>query len=147
MWLTAPVGVPTPLIRQIIVLYNAGNHSVKGLKEWAMNNGLRGKRGGRIQASTFHGILRNPVYAGEFYWAGRLYRGKHPTIMSREQWERVQDRLDGHPYTRLIDNAHEDKLEGRTNAAFFQQKRNEWEEERAAAMRQTGWMTRWRRRT
>jgi len=37
-----------------------------------------------------------------FSWAGRIYEGKDPTIISRELWERVQDRLDGHPYTREV---------------------------------------------
>jgi site-specific DNA recombinase len=88
------------LIRQLFVLYDAGTHSVKDLTRWALDNGLRGKRGGKIQASTIHHVLRNPIYAGEFYWAGKLYRGQDPVLITRELWERVQDRLDGHPYTR-----------------------------------------------
>lgn len=40
--------------------------------------------------STIYKILSNPFYAGQFHWKGKLYTGKHKTIISMEQFMRVQ---------------------------------------------------------
>lgn len=45
-------------------------------------------------------MLRNPLYAGKFWWAGVRYDGKDPTIIGWELFEQVQARMDGFAYTR-----------------------------------------------
>jgi site-specific DNA recombinase len=96
--------VPDPeramLIRSLFELYDKGDHSVEDLAEYAVTHGYRGKRGGKIASGTIHMILRNPLYAGRFQWGGKPYVGKDPTLISWALFERVQARLDGHPYTR-----------------------------------------------
>jgi len=91
-----------PFIRTLFQKYDSGEYSTKGLAAYARQAGLRGKRGGVLQVSTIHHILRNPLFAGEFYWAGVLYQGKDPVLISRKLFDRVQARLDGHPYTRGV---------------------------------------------
>ena len=91
------------LVRNLFELYDRGDHSIEGLSAYAATQGLRGKRGGRIGPSLIHMVLRNPLYAGQFWWAGKLYAGKDPTLISWELFERVQARLDGHPYPRPVE--------------------------------------------
>jgi site-specific DNA recombinase len=99
-----PDSTRAPLIRQLFEQYAAGSHSVKDLAAWCARVGLTGKRGGALQPSTVHWILRNPIYAGKFIWDGAIYDSKDPTLISWELWERVQERMDGHPYTRASDH-------------------------------------------
>ena len=89
-----------PLIRRAFELYDTGEYSIKAIADFAQANGYRGKRGGKITTSSLHNALRNPLYAGRFFWGGREYEGSDPTLVSWELFERVQNRLDGHAYTR-----------------------------------------------
>ncbi len=100
----------SPIIRKLFELYETGDYSVNRLAEFASQAGLRGKRGAILRPNTIHYILRNPIYAGEFYWAGVLYRSIDPTLVSRRLYDRVQARLDGHPYTRA--SAHDFPFRG-----------------------------------
>ena len=96
--------VPDPeralMIRNLFELYDTGDWSLAGLARYCAEQGMRGKRGGKITASQVHAILRNPLYAGRFYWGGELYDGKDPKLIPWALYERVQDRMDGHVYTR-----------------------------------------------
>jgi site-specific DNA recombinase len=97
--------VKGPLVRELIEQYDTGESAIPSLVDWCGRVGLVGKKGTPLNHTTVHGILRNPLYAGKFIWGGRLYDGKDPTIISWETWERVQGRLDGHPYTRAVEHA------------------------------------------
>ena len=100
--------VPDPeralLLRNLFEQYDTGEHSLDSLAEHAATIGLRGRRGGKLYAATIHTMLRNPLYAGQFYWGGQLYIGKDPKLISWELFDRVQARLDGHPYTRASEH-------------------------------------------
>ncbi len=98
-----------PLVRGIFERYAAGM-SIKDITKWARDAGLRGKRGGRIQASTVHWVLNNPIYAGQFWWDGVLYDSADPVLISTALWDRVQDRLAGHHDTRV--NTHQFAFSG-----------------------------------
>jgi len=41
-----------------------------------------------------HKILKNPLYYGEFHWAGKIYKGIHEPLISRDLYERVQEVMD-----------------------------------------------------
>ena len=88
------------LVRNLFELYDRGTHSCEALATYAQESGLRGNRGGRLSTSVIHNILRNPLYAGRFWWGGQEYQSSEPRIIPWELFQRVQDRLDGHPYTR-----------------------------------------------
>lgn len=74
----------------------AAGMPLKDVTRWAREAGLRGKRGGVIQKSTVHWIVRNPIYAGEFWWKDELSESKDPPLITMALFERVQDRLDAH---------------------------------------------------
>ncbi len=88
------------LVRNLFELYDRGDHSIEALAEYAAKVGLKGRNGGTLGKSVIHSLLRNPLYAGQFHWGGRVYTGKDPALIRWELYERVQGRLDGHPYTR-----------------------------------------------
>ena len=41
--------------------------------------------------SEIHRMLHNPIYAGDFAWNGKMYRGRHETLISHELFDTVQD--------------------------------------------------------
>ena len=88
------------LIRSLFELYDTGDWSLQKLSRYAKEVGLRGGRGGQLYASSVRTILRNPLYAGKFYWADELYEGKDPKLISWELYMRVQDRMDGNTVAR-----------------------------------------------
>ena len=89
------------LVRCLFETYDRGEHSIERLTAHATTLGLRGQRGGTITTSAVHRVIRNPIYAGRFIWGGKEYASSEPTIVSPELFQRVQDRLNGHPYTRV----------------------------------------------
>src|SRR5207302_981671 len=61
----------------------------------ARQAGLNFRKSGRpIGTARAHKLLRERMYCGEFEWAGKLYRGTYPPIISRQLWDRVQEILD-----------------------------------------------------
>jgi site-specific DNA recombinase len=88
------------VVRTIFDLYEKGDHSIEDIAEWTKQKGYKGPRGGNLGPATIHAILRNPIYAGQFHWGGQVYASADPIIVPQHVFERVQARLDGHPYTR-----------------------------------------------
>ncbi len=88
------------LVRTMFETYDRGQHSVERLVDHAQAIGLHGQRGGTIGMSAIHRMLRNPIYAGRFFWGGKEFASTEPMIISPELFQRVQDRMDGRPYTR-----------------------------------------------
>ncbi len=96
-----------PIIVQLFELYATGNLSLKEAAGKAFDAGLKYRRTGRpVPVSTIHTILRNRLYMGEFEWKGRLYKGRHTPLISRELWEQVQDALDGRKSSKLRRSKH-----------------------------------------
>lgn len=50
--------------------------------------------------NAIRNLLKNPFYAGKFVWAGKIYNGNHPAMISYEQFERVQEIFDPKHATR-----------------------------------------------
>ncbi len=81
-----------PKIRRLFELYAAGRHSLRQLRELAGEAGLSGRRSKRqLSKSEVERILKNPIYYGIFRWKGKLWPGTHPTIISKELFDRVQE--------------------------------------------------------
>ena len=86
---TAPVVVD-------LELYASGEYSLKALTAKAFELGLRHSRGDRkMTKSELHRLLKNPIYVGDFRWLGKVHRGSHEPLASRETFDRVQDVLEG----------------------------------------------------
>jgi site-specific DNA recombinase len=69
--------------------------SDKGIRypSYATRSGKQ--RGGNLFAKQkVTGILRNPVYIGQIRWGDAVHDGNHPSIIEKEQFDRVQIQLD-----------------------------------------------------
>lgn len=81
-----------PLIKKLFGWYITGNFSLLAVTQKIREEGLvYRKTGSKIHKSLVHKILGNPIYAGDFIWGGKLYRGTHEPIVSREMFDRVQE--------------------------------------------------------
>jgi len=44
----------------------------------------------KLTKATAQRILRNPFYYGDFVWSGKIFKGKHKPLVSRDLWNKVQ---------------------------------------------------------
>jgi DNA invertase Pin-like site-specific DNA recombinase len=86
-----------PIVRKLWDLMLTGNYSVPQINEIANNQlGLRTKyhrKEKRLSVSHAYRILRNPFYYGEYSYMGTVYKGKHKTMITTEEYDRVQKLL------------------------------------------------------
>ena len=47
----------------------------------------------KFTKSSVQRILRNPFYYGDFIWLNKLYKGKHTPLISKDLWDKVQEKL------------------------------------------------------
>ena len=81
-------------IRRLFELYSTGRYSVRQLSRMMADEGFKSRqKGNRIQNSTIHKILTNPLYHGDFRWAGKQYNGIHEPIISKELFDSVQEKM------------------------------------------------------
>ena len=98
----APDPDTASIVAKLFEWYATGQLSLKDAAKKAFDAGLKYRRTGRpVPVSTINIILRNRLYMGEFEWKGRLYKGRHAPLVSRELWEQVQDALDGRKSKKL----------------------------------------------
>jgi site-specific DNA recombinase len=84
-----------PQVRQLFEWYATGNYSLLELTRKAYNEGFSFRKSNqKIPKSVVHKILKNPLYYGDFRWAGKTYRGIHEPLVSRELFNRVQEVMD-----------------------------------------------------
>ena len=89
-----------PAIAKLFQWYAGGDFSLKDVTRMAREAGLRSRRSLRpVPKSTIHKTLRNPIYYGDFRWRGKLLRGVHTPLVSRELWDQVQHALAGRSVT------------------------------------------------
>lgn len=85
-----------PLIAKMFDRYARGDVSVKDLAGWAKKQGLTYRRShAELPVSSVHRLLCNLIYTGDFIWDGKTYKGTHTPLITRETWERVQEKLEG----------------------------------------------------
>src|SRR5712692_1801985 len=96
-----------PLLTTLFDLYASGQYSLKALTAKAHAVGLTHPRSGRrMMKAEMHRILQNPIYTGDFRWLGRLYRGSHAPLVSRERFVDVQAVLTRKPRARYPKQRH-----------------------------------------
>ncbi|CAN5436805.1 recombinase family protein [soil metagenome] len=85
-----------PLVRRIFDLLLAGTHSPYDLylmarDDWGLLTPRKKKSGGRpLALSTLYRMLGNRFYCGEIVWGDRVYDGRHPPIVTKAEFDRVQ---------------------------------------------------------
>ncbi len=97
-----------PLIRQAFKLYATGEYSLVSLTEKLNSLGLRNTVGKRLYKNATNVILRNPFYIGELHVraTGKMYKGKHHPLISKQLYYKVQDVLDGKFHLRKTKHDH-----------------------------------------
>ncbi|MHB1191279.1 MAG: recombinase family protein [Armatimonadota bacterium] len=89
-----PDPVMAPMVIKLYEWYSSGNYSLLEVTKKIRNEGLaEHKTGAKVQKSLVHKILTNPIYYGDFDWAGKRYRGIHEPLVRKDLWDRVQDVL------------------------------------------------------
>jgi len=79
-------------IRRMFEWYATGDYSLQDIRQRCIETGFRGGWGSRpISKSKVELILKNPFYAGQFRWHGKLVAGKHEPIITRDLFDRVQE--------------------------------------------------------
>jgi site-specific DNA recombinase len=76
------------LARRMFELYATGSHSLLTLRK-----ALLVEFGERLAKGYLARLLRNVFYVGQFVWHGKLYKGTHTPLVSRDQFDRVQEIL------------------------------------------------------
>ncbi len=85
-----------PIITRLFDWYATGLYSLKDACKRAREEGLVYRKSRvPVPASTVHKILRTRLYTGTFEWLGERYKGTHQPLVSYEQWDQVQEILDG----------------------------------------------------
>ena len=85
-----------PVVKQLFALALSGTCTVSEMqrmatKEWGYRTPKTRRHGGTpISLSTLYRLFSNPFYAGLFSVAGKLYQGKHQTIVTITEYERIQ---------------------------------------------------------
>jgi len=80
-----------PIVKRMFETYATGDYTGADIRRMATEWGLVGVRGKPLSMSRVHAILANTFYIGIFKFSGEVYEGKHPPLISRDLFKRVQD--------------------------------------------------------
>ena len=81
-----------PYVKKAFELMSTGNYSINMIVDELYNMGLRSNRSnGKYVKSRVHIMLQNPLYSGWIRRNGKLYKGNHEPIISKELFDRVQN--------------------------------------------------------
>jgi site-specific DNA recombinase len=86
-----------PIMKGAFEAYAEGNHTLDDMQDFLAEHGVFSKKQGarrkggiKIHHDRIRRMLRNPFYYGHFEYAGEVYEGKHPPIISKALFDRVQ---------------------------------------------------------
>jgi len=82
----------SPMIRLACDLARQGK-SLGYISEYLYQKGLRSKLGCRISKSQWQKTLTDPVLCGQFVWKGELYQGNFIPILTKTEFDQVQEAL------------------------------------------------------
>ena len=71
----------------------ARDKSPRPIAKWLNDAGVRTRQGNLWVTTKIYNILNNHTYVGEVNYKGEIYPGEHEALVSREQWNRVQQML------------------------------------------------------
>jgi site-specific DNA recombinase len=89
-----------PLVQWAFHAYASGDWSLDALADALYKRGLRSRPtpkrpASRVRVTSVHKFLKNPYYIGIVEFKGVRYEGAHPTFISKETFEKVQQVLIG----------------------------------------------------
>jgi site-specific DNA recombinase len=82
-----------PFITQMFELYASGNYSILSLASKLYKEGFRTKKGKKIVKTGIHRLLSNRFYYGENEWMGKIKKGQHEPLITKELYDLVQQKL------------------------------------------------------
>jgi site-specific DNA recombinase len=90
-----------PLVQWAFHAYASGDWSLHALTDALYEKGLRTRPtpkrpARRVPVNSINKLLKNPYYVGAVVFKGVKYEGNHPTFISQETFEKVQQVLTGH---------------------------------------------------
>jgi site-specific DNA recombinase len=93
-----------PLVRQAFELYASNMFGLLELRREITKRGLRSKNGKVLSLNVVSQVLHNPFYIGLIHIkrTGQTYEGKHPALVSKATFDRVQAILAGKTVLRTV---------------------------------------------
>jgi site-specific DNA recombinase len=93
-----------PLVRQAFELYASNSYGLLDLRREMTKRGLRTKNGKVLSLNAVSWVLHNPFYIGLIHIkrTGQTYQGKHPALISKATFDRVQAILAGKTVLRTV---------------------------------------------
>lgn len=88
-----------PTVKQMFVRVAEQGHSGRTLKKWLDTIGFTTKIGKCLVLGRIYATLKNPFYYGDFEYHGTLFKGKHPALITKQLWDKVQKQLAVPPRT------------------------------------------------
>jgi site-specific DNA recombinase len=85
-----PDPVAAPIVSKMFEWYATSNYAFAKVARMAEAAGLKFGRKDNL-AATVHNMLKNPIYYGDFRFVGKMYRGIHTPLVTRELWAHVQE--------------------------------------------------------
>ncbi len=82
-----------PIIKEIFERVVHQGHSGRTIKYWLDKTGFKTRAGKRMSISEVYRVLRKHFYYGEFEFpedSGHWYKGKHPSLISKELFNQAQ---------------------------------------------------------
>jgi site-specific DNA recombinase len=85
------------IVRELFERYSTSKMSLRSLAAWAREKGLTNRKSGiPVTKSQVERMLKSVFFTGQFSWSGKLYRGSHQPIVSRELFEATQRAFKAH---------------------------------------------------
>lgn len=87
-----------PFVKLAFELYDKGEYSMEDIADILTERGLETRPtarrpAGPVSSSKISRMLRDPYYVGDITYRGETYEGRHPALIDRALFERVQQRL------------------------------------------------------
>lgn len=88
-----------PFVKLAFELYDKGEFSMEDIADILTERGLETRAtarrpAGPVSSSKISAMLRDPYYVGDIVYKGETYEGRHPAIIDRDLFVRVQQRLE-----------------------------------------------------
>ena len=88
-----------PFVKLAFELYDKGELSMEDIADILTERGLETRAtarrpAGPVSGSKISAMLRDPYYVGDIVYKGETYEGRHPAIIDRDLFVRVQQRLE-----------------------------------------------------
>lgn len=80
-------------LRYIFDEFDTGKYSLRQFLEHINKLGHKSPNGYKWRLGYLHALLTSPMYHGEFYYYGKLYKGTHPAYYEKSRWENRLKRL------------------------------------------------------